>query len=826
MSMKNNERNIFEDIPANKFHSAVLTSFTMDLSHFDNQVLRLLQEKKVCSFNILMDQRQLDQYIDFAIPSVHHVGKEYTVTGIFAMGAFHPKLNMFVGDKDILLLYGSGNLTVPGLGKNHEVFSGFYVNEENKTQLPLVFEAWSYITSHCQNIDGYVRKRVEKEIVENSSLLNQKVKYSPHNYTIINESLSIALLYNEKGSSIFNQMIDLIPFDEVNRITIVSPYYDSDGSALLGILEEAPSAKMDVMLQEDCQLPPNRMRKDKRIRFVDFDMTERGSDKTYNGFAYTPFLHAKLFHFTTKSGEYCVVGSANATEAALGVKEKPNNEEFCVLMFSPNRHFLKELGLTKREPLEIEVKDIERRNSDGKLETSFKLRIDSIDYQNGFITIYYTGTNMKGDTSLAGFDKNGYCLFHKTVKIGDSPLKLEINENTINQLLYFQFFDEAGCVSSNKQIINDVESLDRTSPSPRNREINRLLSKVESGNYDGLEIMEFIGDLFDEAADDEYEVVKNSVGNSDYVHNNDDSKYDKPYVDWDEEDLDTNSKGLYSATVSKLFECIESAIKNKTQAISEELFGEEDEGNPVESANRDDDAVSLPITKTDRDQILDGINSFVQKYIELIQLRHQQVFEFKTADKNISYVNETDIKFFVLSVFSVLDACYFKRQSYSFPQTTNPEREKQDFYIDLSDIASRSLRQMINDFTVFSIKCGGEKASEEIGELVNSCMCYVFLAYWIIEKENHNREYIRQNIRLCLINLLDIYGKPNMVMTKEKLELLSNCFGSVFDPSRIMNYFQKVYYNLDKDVYQKYDNYGICLRVNKTTKPLEYSSRL
>ena len=828
MSMKNNERNIFEDIPANKFHSAVLTSFTMDLSHFDNQVLRQLQEKKVCSFNILMDQRQLDQYIDFAIPSVHHVGKEYTVTGIFAKGAFHPKLNMFVGDKDLLLLYGSGNLTVPGLGKNHEVFSGLYVNEDDKTQMPLMAEAWSYIIRHCKNIDGYVRKRIEKEIVENSSLLNQKITYNPHSYTIINKNLSIALLYNEKGSSIFDQMIDLIPFDEVNRITIVSPYYDSDGSAILGILEEAPKAKMDVLLQEDCQLPPNKMKQDKRIRFVDFDMTERGSDKTYNGFSYTPFLHAKLFHFTTKSGEYCIVGSANATEAALGVKEKPKNEEFCVLMFSPDRHFLKELGLTKRAPLEIDVMDIDRRNSNGRQEPNLKIRIDSIDYQNGITKIYYTDKNLKCGYCLAGFDKNGYCIFRKTVKLGDSPLKLEINEDTINQLLYFQLFDEAGCAISNKQIINDVESLDRTSPSPRNREINRLLSKVESGNYDGLEIMEFIGDLFDEAADDEYCAVRSSIGNSDYVNKKDDSKYDKPYVDWDEEDLNKNSRGKYYTTVSKLFECIEYAIKNKTQAINEELFGEEAEGNPVESANRDDNATSHQITKLECDQIINGINRFIQRYIELIQMRHQQVLDSKTAGKDIPYLNETDVKFFVLSIFSVLDSCYFKRQSYNFSQTFNLEREKHDFCINLSQIAIRSLRQMINDFTVFSIKCGGEKAGEEIGELVNSCMCYVFLAIWIVEKESHYIElkFIRQNFRLCLINLIDIYGKPNMVLIKEKLELLSNCFNGVFDSSIVFKYIQKVLDSLDENIYQKYENYGICLKVNKATRPLDYSSRL
>ena len=821
MNMKSNERNIFQDLPANKFHSVVFTSFTMDLSHFDNQVLRLLQEKKVCSFNILMDQRQLDQYIDFAIPSVNHVGKEYSVSGILSQGAFHPKLNMFIGEKDMLLLYGSGNLTVPGLGKNHEVFSGLYAKEEDQTQMPLIAEAWSYILDHCKTIDGYVRRRVENEIVENSSLLRQKVKYTPHDFTDIDKDLSAALLYNEENNSIFHQMVDLIPFDEVKLVTVVSPYYDNDGSALLGLLKEAPNAKMEVLLQQECQLPPNKMKKDKRVRFMDFDMTERGGDKSYNGFAFTPFLHAKIFHFNTKSGEYCMIGSANATEAALGVNGRAKNEEFCVLLYSSNRHFLKELGLTKREAIEMEVSEIERKSSSSKNETCFKVKIDSADYRDGIISIYYADKTLKGGFDLMGFDRNGSQLFKKSIKLGNRPLNVEIDEKVIKQVLYFQLFDEEGKPVSNKQIVNDVEALDRTTPSPRNREINRLLSKVERGNYDGLEIMEFVGDLFDEAADDERSAVKTSIGNSDYVTKKDDTRYDKRYVDWCEEDLASRGKGTYVTTVSKLFECIETAIKNKNQAINEELYGEEDEANPIESASRENTIQSLPITKNESEQSLDEIDYFVQRYIDLISLRHEQV---KEAKNDVPYLNEIDVKFFVLVVFSILDACYFKRQSYEFPQSSDSNSEKQAFFSKLSQIAKRKLRQVINNFTVFSIKCGGENAGKEITELMQNCMCYVLLACMNIEKDSLKSEidYVKQDIRLCLLNLVDLFGKLDLDLIQEKMKLLSKCFVGVFDISRVLSYAQLLNEEPDKTVYKKYPNFGICSISKKGTKYLEY----
>lgn len=823
MSMKSNERNVFQDLPANKFHSAVFTSFTMDLSHFDNQVLRLLQEKKVCSFNILMDQRQLDQYIDFAIPSVNHVGKKYSVTGILSQGAFHPKLSMFIGEKDLLLLYGSGNLTVPGLGKNHEVFSGLYAKEEDQTQMPLIIEAWSYILRYCNNVDGYVRRRVENEIVENSALLRQKVKHTPHSFIEIDKSLSAALLYNEENNSIFHQMINQIPFDEVKLVTVVSPYYDVDGSALLGLLKEAPNAKMEVLLQQECQLPPNKIKKDKRIRFVDFDMTERGGDKSYNGFTFTPFLHAKIFHFKTKSGEYCMIGSANATEAALGVNGRAKNEEFCVLLYSPNRHFLKELGLTKREALEIEVTQIERKSSGSKNETGFRIKIDSVDYRDGIISIYYADNKLRDGFDLIGFDRNGSQLFKKSIKLANRPLKVEIDEKTIKQVLYFQLFDKEGKSVSNKQIVNDVEALDRTTPSPRNREINRLLSKVERGNYDGLEIMKFVGDLFDEASGDEGSTVKRSIGNSDYVAKKDDKRYDKLYVDWNEEDLASHGKGTYTTTVSKLFECIEVAIKNKTQAINEELYGEEDEANPIESATRENTIQSLPITKSESEQLLDEIDCFVQRYIDLVSLRHEQVKESKS---DVPYLNETDVKFFVLAVFSILDVCYFKRQSYDFSQSSdsNSNSERQAFFSKLSQVAKRKLRQVINNFTVFSIKCGGENAGKEIMELMQSCMCYILLACMYIEKESLKSEidYIKQDVRLCLLNLVDLFGKLDLDLIREKVELLSKCFHGLFDSSKVLSYAQLMNEEPDKDLYKKYDNYGICSILKRGTKELKY----
>ena len=74
------------------------------------------------AINILADSSQLDKAVECVNPQyLTHIGKEYCVSSIKANGAFHPKINFFFGYNSVLVLIGSGNLTVTGQGKNHEV---------------------------------------------------------------------------------------------------------------------------------------------------------------------------------------------------------------------------------------------------------------------------------------------------------------------------------------------------------------------------------------------------------------------------------------------------------------------------------------------------------------------------------------------------------------------------------------------------------------------------------------------------------------------------------------------------------------------------------
>lgn len=124
------EKKLFYEIPGGKynFHSAILTSFSFNFHHFEFQVLKSLRQRWISSVMVLADQRMLDDVLGVASGNLKQLSQLYSVIGMNAKGAFHPKINFLIGDDKLLVIFGSGNITPGGHGKNHELFTGFYVD--------------------------------------------------------------------------------------------------------------------------------------------------------------------------------------------------------------------------------------------------------------------------------------------------------------------------------------------------------------------------------------------------------------------------------------------------------------------------------------------------------------------------------------------------------------------------------------------------------------------------------------------------------------------------------------------------------------------------
>lgn len=91
MGKNEHKRDIFGEIPIGskngKFHSAVLTTYTIDLLNFDKSIINTLRRKRICSINLLIDQSQMANTMEYISPLyMHGIGKKYSVTNIRSRG--------------------------------------------------------------------------------------------------------------------------------------------------------------------------------------------------------------------------------------------------------------------------------------------------------------------------------------------------------------------------------------------------------------------------------------------------------------------------------------------------------------------------------------------------------------------------------------------------------------------------------------------------------------------------------------------------------------------------------------------------------------------
>ena len=266
----------------------------------------------------------------------------------------------------------------------------------------------------------------------------------------------------------------------------------------------------------------------------------------------------------------------------------------------------------------------------------------------------------------------------------------------------------------------------------------------------------------------------------------------------------------------------------KTLSINDELFGEEDDkNNAIRSADRENHSrTPIKMDKGTGELAIKKIIRFLNNYNNYINVRENQIDYLKrTADNHVqSFVNELDIEYFIVSIHSILDVCCFSRSRYDFTNSPNPGIEKNNFVKSLSSIVLKRLPQLIENFTLFSVRRKNSSSEKALKAMALDTLSYVFLAFYYVEKKEMSihEDYIIKGIQLCLINLLDVYGVPDIKSVKDKLTLLSNYFDKSFDVENVIKYAESFYVKQDNKLYQKFENFGYCIIPQKGKSKLEY----
>lgn len=778
--MEKNEHILFQDIPTGrngKFHSAILTTYAIDLVHFDNHIRNTLHRKLISSINVLADCNQMDKSLQYTNPIyLPHIGQDYCISSIRSNGAFHSKINFFIGDESVLVLIGSGNLTVTGHGKNHEVFTGFMIDKNNESQRPLIEECWQYLKQFASQTSNFEQRRILQEVPANCLYLNDEYKIKTHIMHPINDNLQAALLYTESKNSILSQIADLVPLDEVSSITVVSPYFDEDGATLHHLLKLCPHAKMDVLIQELCSLPPSKMALDSRMCFYNFDETIRGKLRIKN---YNRLAHAKIIHFKTDNAEYCIIGSANATKAGIGTMERRGiNEEFCVLYTSSTTDFLDELGLKTCEQIDIDLENIRAPKKHNLQPLHYVVKLLSASYENGWLTLEM---NNKVDTLLQDsciiLDNGRNVQYFKEFHVTNNVITLKVE--FIKESMLCAVMNKVCKVISNKVFINRIEQLDTTNPSPSIRKMNNIISYIESKGYNGLEIVDMLTDvmlLFLEDMNDKNSRI--SPSSSKFKKKDETLPQIKYNPDYDNDHEYSNYSTRYDKS-SKLIECIEKSIRRKLRSMDEDIKDEEESGDCETSNERSllyDNAVV--VDKKDVCFYSRQAASLLQNYKHLISRR------IEICNKQHGNLTKDDFCFFALSMFTSLEICYLSRFHYDFGSLHSWERGiyQKKLYDSLDRVMEHEAIDAIQKFATLCQRYDRQYQHDaDFIKKGHRAIKYALLYYTCFSRFSSMKQFCEKKVIENICILIDHFGIPNIALLKSEIYPLIIKYDHIFE---------------------------------------------
>lgn len=486
------ERNFFNEIPSGKFHSAVCTSFSMNMYYWDLQVVKALNAKGIENIGILVDDDCLSEQLElFTYQIGNKRPKEYCIHGFKAKGAFHPKIMLFAGQSSMFILVGSGNMTTCGHGKNIEVWNPVYVDSNESPLYPFAIEVWNYVSG----LYGLLGKEAEwfiQSIVENCSLLeNIDQVVSGLDYPI-SPDYSIRFFPGSPQNNIISQIKEWISDDAIEEITIMSPFYD-DQARLIGHLNDlyAPS-QIRIITQNDFGNKPN-------YRKLPNNCLVYSWDKCHIEGAKKRSFHSKCMFLQGQRYSYLFCGSANASVAAMGLPSVNNvNYEASVGYKSENIDFWKNSGITLGEAVDKSQESIDSSVSKkNKRQLSVWLKEASFEYDQISVSYIADAEHPVAYINLASGNRKQSFSFKTKFNEGENNIEFLLDDPFTPILSWMT--DANGEIISNFQFVISSTSMMQNDPSEQNIKFNRNRRKIEQGDIMNAAAVKFFEEVLSES---------------------------------------------------------------------------------------------------------------------------------------------------------------------------------------------------------------------------------------------------------------------------------------------------------------------------------------
>ncbi len=289
---------------------ALVATYEFDPVFFEHRILRTKGFESADRVLVLMDKGRYQALINQGIAGAAFNRRYFVVPIGRSPGVFHPKLYLVLGKHLVTGIVGSSNCTPGGIAYNMELCSTFSIRHENAEapesfSLSIIRQIYEALRAFCAELPG-LSDTIEQRFF---SPIEEEYPWLHRNIVGLDQQQDVELLHSH-GTPLWPEIDRRLEAFEVQRITVLAPFFDSDLALLKRMNERWPSAEMTVVAQPKySNLPAQHFG----------ELLDSG--KNVRLLAATPppgrRLHAKAIAFETLEGTFWLAGSANATLAAL-----------------------------------------------------------------------------------------------------------------------------------------------------------------------------------------------------------------------------------------------------------------------------------------------------------------------------------------------------------------------------------------------------------------------------------------------------------------------------------------------------------------------------
>jgi hypothetical protein len=477
--------NILALIGSRRYHSAILTTFSFDFYFFEMKAMKWLRSCGVRNVNVLIDGHYYSELMLQPCGEEMNLSPGYSLYPVFQKSLFHPKIWMLFGEKEALLIIGSGNLTNAGNGNNEEIWGAFHFDIRFTENSQLFSAAWSYIQQLCSSVKGLTHEKTTRWIVDHAPWLNELPAAAPFQFHDVAGKWKVAFLANTAQRTIWQQLVDLIGTEKVVEITTLSPYYDTNGKAIQALSSLFKPAKLNVIIDETGSVP-DALPLSKAYSFFDWynmGVSKKLHVKSSEGSSNSK-LHAKIIHFRTSKGkEYCLFGSANVTPEGLGLSGITANAEASLLMYAKEGGLLTHFGIKLKSPVKLSA--FKTSNDSCIYDTILKYKRPEVMLLSAewvYDELYLYAEGYYDKPLVAKLYDHDSRLLH-TLNIGAFKPEMKTKPSVSLQGLHqIQLFDAATDTDiSNRILLADYYLLAKTHPNPQTEDIERIYNDIQGG---------------------------------------------------------------------------------------------------------------------------------------------------------------------------------------------------------------------------------------------------------------------------------------------------------------------------------------------------------